>query len=557
MSASSPSADRNLIFGLLALQMDFVTAEQLLAAMNAWMLAKHTPLGDVLRQRGVLSQRQAGVLDALVDEHVARHGDVRASLAALRVEPEVRSQIQRLDDAEVQDSIAALASAPWETVPPIPFVPTSAVAAPLAALTGMRFRRLRAHASGGLGEVFVALDEELHREVALKEIQDSFADNPDARGRFVREAEVTGKLEHPGVVPVYGLGAYPDGRPFYAMRFIRGQSMQEAISRFHKDDEDPRRDPGERSLGLRDLLGRFLAVCNAVAYAHSRGVIHRDLKPDNTMLGEYGETLVVDWGLAKPVGHLEDASTPPTRSVLGVAARGTGTEMGQAVGTPAFMPPEQAQGRLDQVGPRSDVFSLGATLYALLTGTAPYGGADLLSQAATAEWVPARQRKRSVPAALEAVCGRAMAAKPEDRYRSARALAEDVQRWLADEPVSAYREPLAERARRWGRRHRSLVSVGVALLLAGVLALGVGLWVVDQERERTARQRDRAVEAEEGEARRRAEAETNLARALKAEKEARANLKLAQENLKLAREAIDECFNVAKTDPLFQGPRME
>src|SRR5258708_4540098 len=112
------------------------------------------------------------------------------------------------------------------------------------------------------------------------------------RARFLREAEITSKLEHPGVVPVYGLGAYPNGRPFYAMRFVKGESMQEAIRRFHKADDDPRRDPGERSLALRELLGRFVAVCNAVAYAHSRGVIHRDLKPANIMLGEYGETLV-------------------------------------------------------------------------------------------------------------------------------------------------------------------------------------------------------------------------------------------------------------------------
>src|SRR5262249_27094186 len=129
----------------------------------------------------------------------------------------------------------------------------------------VRYRRLREHAKGGLGAVFVALHEELHREVALKEIQHGYADEPDARARFLREAELTGKLEPPGVVPVYGLGAYPGGRPFYAMRLIRGESMQAAIRRFHRADEDPRRDPGERSLALRELLSRFVAVCHAVA----------------------------------------------------------------------------------------------------------------------------------------------------------------------------------------------------------------------------------------------------------------------------------------------------
>ncbi len=140
--------------------------------------------------------------------------------------------------------------------------------------------------------------------MALKEIQDRYADDRNSRSRFVLEAEITGGLEHPGIVPVYGLGQYADGRPFYAMRFIRGDSLQDAIRRFHEADVAGR-DPGERSLSLRQLLGRFVDVCNAIDYAHSRGVLHRDLKPGNVMLGKYGETLVVDWGLAKPLGHID------------------------------------------------------------------------------------------------------------------------------------------------------------------------------------------------------------------------------------------------------------
>src|SRR5262249_39757486 len=157
--------------------------------------------------------------------------------------------------------------------------------------SGLRFRVLRAHARGGLGEVFVAYDEELHREVALKQIQPRYAGDGDSRARFLLEAEVTGHLEPPGVVPVYGLGRHADGRPFYAMRFIKGDTLKDAVDRFHRA-EVRGRDPGERGLALRELLARFVAVCNAVAYAHSRGVLHRDLKPVNVMLGPYGETLV-------------------------------------------------------------------------------------------------------------------------------------------------------------------------------------------------------------------------------------------------------------------------
>ena len=145
---------------------------------------------------------------------------------------------------------------------------------------GQRFRILRPHARGGLGAVFVALDEELHREVALKQILDHHADDPTSRTRFVLEAEITGGLEHPGIVPVYGLGSYGDGRPYYAMRFVRGDSLKDAIASFHKD-ERLGRDHGNRSLEMRKLLRRFLDVCNAIHYAHSRGVLHRDIKPGN------------------------------------------------------------------------------------------------------------------------------------------------------------------------------------------------------------------------------------------------------------------------------------
>jgi serine/threonine-protein kinase len=145
--------------------------------------------------------------------------------------------------------------------------------------------------------------------VALKELQDHHADHSTSRARFVFEAEVTSNLQHPGIVPVYDLGTYPDGRPFYAMRFIHGRSLEEEIRRFHEADT-PSRDASERALALRNLLRRFVDVCNAVAYAHSQGVIHRDIKPANVMLGEYGETLVVDWGLAKEMGERRGVSPP-------------------------------------------------------------------------------------------------------------------------------------------------------------------------------------------------------------------------------------------------------
>lgn len=336
-----------------------------------------------------------------------------------------------------------------------------------------RFCILRPHARGGLGQVFLAQDQELRREVALKEIQDCHADNPNNRRRFVLEAEITGRLEHPGIVPVYGLGQYADGRPFYAMRFIRGQSLKEAIEEFHG--------PGshERLLAQRRLLGRFIDVCNTMQYAHDRGVIHRDLKPANIMLGPYGETLVVDWGLAKVLADREAAAevgalVPESNS------DSAQTSPGLAIGTPAFLSPEQAAGKLDEVGPKSDIYCLGATLYCIVTGQRPIGADDpscnivtMLSKVVQGDFPRPRQVNPDIDPALEAIILKAMALRPDDRYETARKLADDVEQWLADEPVSAWVEPWTVRGRRWVSRHRTLVTGISAAVTVGLISLGL------------------------------------------------------------------------------------
>jgi serine/threonine-protein kinase len=350
------------------------------------------------------------------------------------------------------------------------------------ATAGARFRVLRPHARGGLGAVFVALDQELDREVALKQIIEKHADNPVSRARFLLEAKITGGLEHPGIVPVYGLGLDAGGQPYYAMRFIQGDTLKDAVDRFHAD-ADLRRDPGRRSLALRQLLRRFVDVCNAIDYAHSRGALHRDIKPANIIVGRHGETLVVDWGLAKAVGR-GDAGAGLGEGTLVPSLSGGSAETlpGSTIGTPAFMSPEQAEGDLEQLGPRSDIYSLGATLYYIVTGRMSLVGTvpAMLEAVKRGDVTPPRRDDPGLDKALEAIVLKAMAHRPEDRYATPRALAEDLERWMADEPVLAWREPWMRSLLRWLTRHRTGVSAAAATMLASVVGLAAILVVQAQ-----------------------------------------------------------------------------
>lgn len=455
-----------LLFGLLALQNGLIDSAALVAAFDAWTRDKGRPLVDHLVASGHLDPAHRPMLEDLATAHLSgRGGDPEESPAAPRVGRSTHETTGAADPG-VETTVDADHTA------------SDAVGAPTT--DGRRFHILRPHARGGLGAVFVALDLELHREVALKQILDQHADDPSSRRRFLLEAEITGGLEHPGIVPVYGLGAHEDGRPYYAMRFIRGESLKEAIERFHTGAA-ARSAPGRRSLELRKLLRRFIDVCNAIEYAHSREVIHRDLKPANIVVGQHGETLVVDWGLAKARGRSAAEESSDERPLVPrSASESAETLAGSALGTPAYMSPEQAYGDLDHLGPRSDVYSLGATLHCLLTGQPPFTGDDVgavLRAAQAGRFTPPRQIDPTIDRALEAVCLMAMARQPEDRYDSPRALAEDVERWMADEPVSAWREPVSRRARRWARRNRSLVTSASAAGLVAMAGLAVVLAV--------------------------------------------------------------------------------
>jgi serine/threonine-protein kinase len=471
--------DRNLLFGVLALQADVITPSQFIEACTLWASRKDAPLADLLAERGWLTAADRSDVERLVQRKLHRHGgDARASLAEAAAAP-IRRSLAALQDPDVQQSLAELSGGNG----------TAASSTTAYQPQGReRYLLTQLHARGGIGQVWQAHDTDLGRDVALKELRPERENQPAIRARFLEEGRVTGQLEHPGIVPVYELARDSEGgRPFYTMRFIRGRTLQEAAQSYHR-----KRAAGQaRSLELWELLTAFVAVCNAIGYAHSRGVIHRDLKPQNVILGEFGEVMVLDWGLAKRL----DRAEKPSQELSAADAESGQTVQGQILGTPAYMAPEQAEGRLDQIGRFTDVYGLGAVLYEVLTGQPPFRGEDsrsVIRQVISESVPPPRQIVPGTPRAMEAISMKALSKRREDRYASALDLAHDVEHFLADEPVSAYREPANARLGRWARQHRPLVAGAAVLLLSALVALTASTVLIGRQQHATLIQKAQA-----------------------------------------------------------------
>jgi tetratricopeptide (TPR) repeat protein/tRNA A-37 threonylcarbamoyl transferase component Bud32 len=337
---------------------------------------------------------------------------------------------------------------------------------------------------GGMGRIVVAHDRRLRRRVAIKELRTQSA---ALRVRFEREALLTARLQHPSIVSIYEAGRWPSGEPFYAMKLVPGRPFDQVIAAASTLDQ------------RMGLLPHVLAIADALAYAHKERVIHRDLKPQNVLVGEFGETVVIDWGLAKDLTDIRpEIDAGPYRASGEVGA----TRIGDVLGTPAYMPPEQAEGQ--PADERADVYAIGAILYYLLAGDAPYAGStsgEILEAVRRGAPVPLRERQPGLPSDLLAIVDRSMAREPANRYPSGRELAEDLRRFQAGQLVGAHRYSMGQLVRRWLRRHRTPVLVGsVALVvLAAVGAFSLRRIILEQERaeaERAAAERHRA-DAEE------------------------------------------------------------
>jgi PAS domain S-box-containing protein len=281
------------------------------------------------------------------------------------------------------------------------------------------------HSSGGIGEVWRAYDEVIGREIALKRLQPDQRTTAAHRARFEREAKLTGQLEHPGIVPVYDYSSGDDGSHcFYTMRFVRGRTLRTAIHEFHEQRRE-----GRPLLGaaFMQLISQFLSLCNTMAFAHSRAVIHRDLKGDNVIVGDFGEVLILDWGLAKHLGEVEPERVADGRESDSVLE----TRQGEQLGTPAYMAPEQARGDIDLLDPRTDVYGLAAILYEILTGRPPFTGtiAEVFYAVIERPPTPPHELVVDVPPELEQICLRGLAKAMDERWQSAAELGRAVEAW--------------------------------------------------------------------------------------------------------------------------------
>ncbi len=361
-----------------------------------------------------------------------------------------------------------------------------------------RYEPVKELGRGGMGVVLRVRDTDLRRDVAMKVLRPDRNDSRSDQGkrdlrRFIEEAQITGQLEHPGIVPVHEMGCDAQGRVFFTMKMVRGEPLSEVLRRLRLGEIDT-----VSAWPLDKMLGVFLKICEALDFAHAHNVVHRDLKPANVMLGDFGEVLVMDWGLARVLeGPDKDTqsvsiSTDSTeRRVTTQAASPEFTLDGTVVGTPAYMAPEQARGELAKIDARTDVFALGAILYEMLCLRPPYEGVDatqLIESAAhgeiktplaraakdpTIRYRMAHLPGSKIPRELDAVCMKALSHAQSDRYQDVRALKAEVENFIAGRPVSVRRDPMAVRIAKWVRRHPTLAASSAAAVVVVLLSAAV------------------------------------------------------------------------------------
>ena len=310
-------------------------------------------------------------------------------------------------------------------------------------LAGTKYSIVRKLAAGGMGTVYLAEDSELRRNVALK-VMNTSLESPEIARRTMQEALFIAQLEHPGIVPIHDVGTLPDGRIFYVMKYVEGKRLDEVV---------------KSGVAQQDLLRLFQKICDALAFTHSRGVIHRDLKPENIMAGNFGEVLIMDWGTAKRISSDEPEVSMETSHRPGKPNQ---TMVGTVIGTPGYMAPEQQRGTTGVHDMRTDVYALGGILYYMLTGNPPEEQGSVTSP---------REKNKTVTKSLNAVCLKALAADPVERYASVTEMLADINGCISGTQVIAYKESIVEKGGRWLSKNQAIIWMIITYLVVRVLIL--------------------------------------------------------------------------------------
>ena len=521
-NSKNHNAEHNLIFAGLGLQLGVIAKDKVIRAFTEWLFDKARPLGEILVHQESITLEQRKTLESAVEAHIQQEGSEQKALASLNHVKDLESDLDHLADNDLNQSLDGAVNKRKLLGLDVLFSQShdsessstnkkGSFSGPESKQTD-RFEKQHFLDSGNLGEVFFAKDTELNRTVVTKYIRPEMSGDSLKQALFHLEGEVTGALEHPSIAPVYGLGKDSKGRLYYAMRYIRGKKLSRVIAEYH------RKEAGLKQEALTGLLQNFQAVCLAIEYAHSKGVLHCDIKPDNIMIGDYGEVFVVDWGLVVVCGDVKgsseihkmetlDPGSIPQYKPSELASSGLHKQQGGSRdwvgGTPFYMAPEQFTATMSKnislVTPKADIYALGSTLYHILTGKAPHlpkegvkESPDAFYFRITTGMIPTpREKDASIPKLLEQIVLKAMQVEPGDRYASARELAEDIKRYVSDEPVHAYQESGLEKSRRWIRKNRALVGAAmVMLLLVAMGAISFGLLILDRNLKLEARKKE-------------------------------------------------------------------